>query len=91
MLHLIPKSRSGAVFVLQMFSCARVQKYEQKRVFLVIQEDNKAKIQSILEHLCVDSKLEIYQKDHSNEIILSGGCVEGLSSCQKWSKMQSTA
>ncbi|XP_060724105.1 uncharacterized protein si:ch211-286o17.1 [Tachysurus vachellii] len=40
-------------------------------------EENKAKIQSILEHLCIDRKLEIYQKDHSNEMILSGGCVEG--------------
>ncbi|MCJ8729435.1 hypothetical protein PDJAM_G00106480 [Pangasius djambal] len=41
-------------------------------------EENKAKIQSILEHLCGDSsKLEIYQKDHTNEMIISGECVEG--------------
>ncbi|KAF7711543.1 uncharacterized protein si:ch211-286o17.1 isoform X1 [Silurus meridionalis] len=40
-------------------------------------EENKAKIQSILEHLCVDgSKLKIYQKDHTKEMILSGECVE---------------
>ncbi|KAK3574907.1 hypothetical protein QTP86_018371 [Hemibagrus guttatus] len=41
-------------------------------------EENKAKIQSILEHLCGDdSKLEIYQKDHSKEMFISGECVEG--------------
>ncbi|KAG7326530.1 hypothetical protein KOW79_009931 [Hemibagrus wyckioides] len=41
-------------------------------------EENKAKIQSILEHLCGDDrKLEIYQKDHSKEMIISGECVEG--------------
>lgn len=52
-------------------------------LLVVIQEENKAKIQSILEHLCGDgSKLEIYQKDSTNEMIISGECVEGLSSCQ---------
>ncbi|TVK90464.1 hypothetical protein Baya_2545 [Bagarius yarrelli] len=41
-------------------------------------EENKAKIQSILEHLCGNSsKLEIYQRDHTNEMIISGDCVEG--------------
>ncbi|XP_053492697.1 uncharacterized protein si:ch211-286o17.1 [Ictalurus furcatus] len=41
-------------------------------------EESKAKIQSILEHLgCNGSKLEIYQKDHTNEMIISGECVEG--------------
>ncbi|XP_017553314.1 hematopoietic progenitor cell antigen CD34 isoform X2 [Pygocentrus nattereri] len=40
-------------------------------------EENKAKIQSILEHLCHDdSKLEIYQRDHTDEMIISGQCIK---------------
>ncbi|KAL7891620.1 hypothetical protein AOLI_G00010960 [Acnodon oligacanthus] len=40
-------------------------------------EENKAKIQSILEHLCGDdSKLEIYQRDHTDEMIISGQCIK---------------
>lgn len=56
---------------------------KRESLLVVTQEENKAKIQSILEHLCGDdSKLEIYQKDHSKEMIISGECVEGLSFCQ---------
>lgn len=40
-------------------------------------EENKVKIQSILEHLCGDdSKLEIYQQDHTDEMIISGQCIQ---------------
>lgn len=46
------------------------------------QEETKAKIQSVLEHLCgEDCKLEIYQKDNTDEIIVSGDSIEGLLSC----------
>ncbi|XP_072539244.1 uncharacterized protein [Salminus brasiliensis] len=40
-------------------------------------EENKVKILSILEHLCGDeSKLEIYQQDNTDEMIISGQCIE---------------
>lgn len=36
------------------------------------------KIQSVLQELCSeDSKLEIYQENNSDEILVSGKCVEG--------------
>ncbi|XP_060775415.1 uncharacterized protein si:ch211-286o17.1 isoform X2 [Neoarius graeffei] len=41
-------------------------------------EENKAKIQSILEHLCGDSsKIELYQEARTNEMIISGD-VKGM-------------
>lgn len=56
---------------------------KRESLLVVIQEKNKLKIQSVLEHLCGDgSKLEIYQKNQTNEMIISGKCVEGLSTCQ---------
>ncbi|KAL6457759.1 hypothetical protein MHYP_G00329890 [Metynnis hypsauchen] len=40
-------------------------------------EKNKANIQSVIEHLCGnDSKLEIYQRDDTDVMIISGQCVE---------------
>uniref|UniRef100_A0A3B1JI15 Si:ch211-286o17.1 n=1 Tax=Astyanax mexicanus TaxID=7994 RepID=A0A3B1JI15_ASTMX len=40
-------------------------------------EENRVKIQSILEHLCGDdSKLEIYQQDHTDVMIISGQCIQ---------------
>ncbi|KAI4881019.1 hypothetical protein NFI96_011265 [Prochilodus magdalenae] len=38
-------------------------------------EENKAKIQSVLEHLCSD-KLEIYQRDNTDEMIVTGQCIQ---------------
>lgn len=67
------------------FKCFPVHRNLNKSVSLlvVIQDENKAKIQSILEHLCGENRmLEIYQKDHTDEMIISGACVKGLSSCQ---------
>ncbi|KAF4079069.1 hypothetical protein AMELA_G00188910 [Ameiurus melas] len=41
-------------------------------------EESKEKIQNILEHLgCNSNELEIYQKNQTNEMIISGECVEG--------------
>ncbi|XP_066521773.1 uncharacterized protein si:ch211-286o17.1 [Hoplias malabaricus] len=42
-------------------------------------EENRAKIESVLEHLCVgdERKLEIYQQEGSNEMIISGQCIQG--------------
>lgn len=47
----------------------------------VTQEKNKEKIESSPELLCVDQKLEIYQMDNTDEMIITGKCLEGLSSC----------
>lgn len=45
---------------------------------LVLQESTKAKIESVLQELCgEDCKLEIFQEDNSDEIIVSGKYVEG--------------
>lgn len=43
-----------------------------------LQKDTKVKIESVLEELCgEDCKLEIYQEDNSDEILVSGKYVEG--------------
>lgn len=43
-----------------------------------LQEDSRAKIASVLQELCgEDCKLDIYQKDNSDEIIVSGQYVQG--------------
>uniref|UniRef100_A0A4W5QBY3 Si:ch211-286o17.1 n=1 Tax=Hucho hucho TaxID=62062 RepID=A0A4W5QBY3_9TELE len=40
-------------------------------------EETRSKIESVLEHLCGDDcKLEVYQEDNSNEILISGQCIE---------------
>lgn len=42
------------------------------------QEDTKKKIESVLQELCgEDCKLEIYQEDNTDQIIVSGKYVEG--------------
>ncbi|KAM9483756.1 uncharacterized protein Hap1MRO34_008553 [Clarias gariepinus] len=40
-------------------------------------EKNKEKIESSPELLCVDQKLEIYQMDNTDEMIITGKCLEG--------------
>lgn len=43
-----------------------------------LQENTRAKLQSVLQDLCgEDCKLEIFQEDRSDEIIVSGNYVEG--------------
>lgn len=43
------------------------------------QEETKARIQSVLEHLCgEDCKLEIYQKDNTDEVMVYGDSIDGL-------------
>ncbi len=43
------------------------------------QEETKVRIQTVLEHLCgEDCKLEIYQIDNTDEIIVYGDSIEGL-------------
>lgn len=45
---------------------------------LVLQENTKVKIESVLRELCGDDcKLDIFQEDNSDEIIVSGKHVEG--------------
>lgn len=45
---------------------------------LVLQENTKVKIESVRQELCgEDCKLEIFQEDNSDEIIVSGKYVEG--------------
>ncbi|XP_041747524.1 hematopoietic progenitor cell antigen CD34 [Coregonus clupeaformis] len=40
-------------------------------------EETRSKIESVLEHLCgVDCKLEVFQEDNSNEILISGQYIE---------------
>lgn len=49
-----------------------------------LQENTRAKLQSVLQDLCgEDCKLEIFQEDRSDEIIVSGNYVEGQ---QKYKK-----
>lgn len=43
-----------------------------------LQKDTKMKIESVLQELCgEDCKLEIFQEDNSDEILVSGKYVEG--------------
>lgn len=51
--------------------------FQCKQTFISLQEDSKAKIGSVLQDLCDECKLEIYQEDNSDEIIVSGKYVEG--------------
>lgn len=45
---------------------------------MVLQENTKVKIESVLRELCGDDcKLDIFQEDNSDEIIVSGKHVEG--------------
>lgn len=45
---------------------------------MVLQENTKVKIESVLQELCgEDCKLEIFQEDNSDEMIVSGKYVEG--------------
>lgn len=47
-------------------------------VALVLQENTKAKFESVRQELCGDDcKLEIFQEENSDEIIVSGKYVEG--------------
>lgn len=48
-----------------------------------MQEETKVKFQSVIGEICGDDcKLDIFQEDNSDEIIVSGKYVEGqLSSC----------
>lgn len=46
--------------------------------FFGLQENTAVKLQSVLQDLCgEDCKLEIFQEDRSDEIIVSGNYVEG--------------
>ena len=43
-----------------------------------LQKDTKQKIDSVVQELCAeDCKLELYQEDNSDEILVSGKYVEG--------------
>lgn len=61
-------------FFIKLSSC-----YNEKHfIILVLQENTKVKIESVLRELCgEDCKLEIFQEDNSDEIIVSGKYVEG--------------
>lgn len=47
-------------------------------IWVSLQKDTKEKIGSVLQELCGDGcKLDIYQEDDSDQIIVSGKYVEG--------------
>lgn len=54
--------------------------YLQTFILFSVQEDTKVKIESVQQELCgEDCKLEIFQEDNSDEILVSGKYVEGQS------------
>lgn len=73
--------RIGITFhILQCALCNKWQMFQSLLcvILICVQEDTKVRIQSVLQELCgEDCKLEIFQEDNSDQIIVSGKYVEG--------------